>query len=91
MKLIEKMTLIPINLEKFIPKEHNKRLLMMQPPNSSKNPKVGPKMKWWKKKKVGARSLIHNTSEVRRHVRAPEWDMENSQARFQNEVNMHNQ
>jgi hypothetical protein len=32
------------------------------PPNSSRDPKVGLRVKQWKKKKVGARSLIHNTS-----------------------------
>jgi len=30
------------------------------PPNSSRNPKVGPRMKQWKKKRVGVSSLTHN-------------------------------
>jgi hypothetical protein len=59
-EVIEKMTLIPINLPNFIPKEHNKRLVMTQPPNSSRNPKVGPKVKQRKQKRVGAHSLTHN-------------------------------
>jgi hypothetical protein len=31
------------------------------PPNSFRNPNVGPKMKQWKKKIVGAHSLTCNT------------------------------
>jgi hypothetical protein len=30
------------------------------PPNSSKDPKVGPRVKQWKKKRVKARSLTRN-------------------------------
>ncbi len=44
------------------------------PPNSSRDPKVGPKMKEWKKKKIGARSLTHNTSGVGGCDGAPRWD-----------------
>jgi len=32
------------------------------PPNSLRDPNVGPKTKQWKKKKIGAYSLIHGTS-----------------------------
>ncbi len=51
---------------------------------------VGPKMKQQKKKIVGARSLIHNILGVGRHARAPDGIRTNSQARVQNEVNLHN-
>jgi len=34
------------------------------PPNSSRDPKVGPRVKQYKKKKVGACSLTLNTSRV---------------------------
>jgi hypothetical protein len=40
------------------------------PPNSSRDPKVGPKVKQRKKKRVGACSLTHNTLGVRGHVGA---------------------
>jgi hypothetical protein len=41
--------------------------------NSSREPKVGPKMKQQEKNKVGAHFLIH-TLRVGRCVRAPGWD-----------------
>jgi len=44
------------------------------PLNSSRNPKVGPITKQWKKKKVGAHSLICNTLKVGGHVRTSRWD-----------------
>jgi hypothetical protein len=44
------------------------------PLNSSIDPKVGPRTKQRKKKKVGARSLIYNTSEVGGHAKALRWD-----------------
>jgi len=44
------------------------------PPNSSKDQKVGPITKQWKKKRVGAYSVIYNTPRVGRHARAPGWD-----------------
>jgi hypothetical protein len=46
------------------------------PPNSSRDPKVGPKAKQQKKKKkkVRAHSLIRNTSRVKGHVGALGWD-----------------
>ncbi len=44
------------------------------PPNSSKDQKVGPITKQWKKKRVGARSLTCNTPRVGGHARAPGWD-----------------
>ncbi len=47
----------------------------IMPLNSSKDPKVGgPKVKQQKKNKIGARSLIRNTSGVRGHVGALGWD-----------------
>jgi len=45
-----------------------------KPPNFSKGPNVNPKVKQWKKKKVGAHSLACNTSGVRRCVGALGWD-----------------
>jgi len=47
---------------------------MTCPPNSLKDPKVGPKTKQQKKKKVEAHSLTRSTSRVGRHVGAPGWD-----------------
>jgi len=44
------------------------------PPNSLRDPKVGPKAKQWKKNKVGARSLTCNISGVGGRVGAPGWD-----------------
>jgi hypothetical protein len=44
------------------------------PPNSLKDPNVGPKTKQHKKKKVGAHSLTCNTLGVRRHARVLGWD-----------------
>jgi len=43
-------------------------------PNSSIDPKVGPKAKQQKKKKVGAHSLTCNTLGVGGRVGAPGWD-----------------
>ncbi len=61
------------------------------PPNSLKDPKVGPKMKQWKKKKFHAHSLAHSTSGIRRCAGALGGTSANSQARVQNEINLHNQ
>jgi hypothetical protein len=44
------------------------------PPNSSRDPSVGPKTKQRKKKIVGAHSLTYNISGVGGHVGAPRWD-----------------
>jgi len=44
------------------------------PPNSSRDPKVCPRVKQRKKKRIGAHSLIHNTSGVGGHARALRWD-----------------
>jgi hypothetical protein len=44
------------------------------PPNSSRDPKVGPRAKQQKKKKVWACSLTHNTSGVGRCVGVLRWD-----------------
>jgi hypothetical protein len=44
------------------------------PLNFSRDLKVGPKAKQRKKKKVGARSLTHNTLRVGGHARVPRWD-----------------
>jgi hypothetical protein len=41
------------------------------PPNSLRDPNVGPKMKKQKNKKVKARSLARSTFGVGAHVRAP--------------------
>jgi len=40
------------------------------PPNFSGDPKVGPKAKQRKKKRVGARFVIYNTLGIGGHVRA---------------------
>jgi len=53
------------------------------PPNSSRDPKLGPKLKEWKKKKVGAHSLTHSTLGIKRHAKAPRWTRKNSQVRVQ--------
>ncbi len=44
------------------------------PPNSSKDPKVGPKMKQHKKNIIGAHSLTHDTLGVGGCVGALRWD-----------------
>jgi hypothetical protein len=44
------------------------------PPNSLGDPKVGPRMKQQKKKKIGARSLTRNISKVRGCAKALGWD-----------------
>jgi hypothetical protein len=44
------------------------------PPNSLRDPKVGPQAKQQKKKRVGASSLTHSTSGVGGHVGASRWD-----------------
>ncbi len=44
------------------------------PPNSSRDPKVGPRPKQWKKKKIGEHSLTRNTLGVGGRVRALGWD-----------------
>jgi hypothetical protein len=44
------------------------------PPNSSKDPKVCPKAKQQKNKRIGAHSLTHITLRVRGHVGALGWD-----------------
>jgi len=44
------------------------------PPNSSKDPKVGPKMKQQKKKRIGAHSLTRSTLGVGGRVGALGWD-----------------
>jgi len=43
------------------------------PPNSSRDPKVGLRVKQWKKKKVGACSLIRSTLGVGGCVKASRW------------------
>jgi len=55
------------------------------PPNSSRDPKVDSKAKQWKKKRVGARSLTHNTVGLGGHVGTK------SQMKVQNKVNLHSQ
>jgi hypothetical protein len=44
------------------------------PPNSLRDPNVGPRTKHWKKKKYGAHSLICNTSGVGGCVGTTRWD-----------------
>jgi len=44
------------------------------PLNSLKDPKVDPRTKQGKIKKVEAHSLIHNISGVGRHARTLRWD-----------------
>ncbi len=55
------------------------------PPNSSRDPKVDPKAKQWKKKRVGAHSLTHNAVGLGGHVGTK------SQMKVQNKVNLHSQ
>ncbi len=44
------------------------------PTNSSRDPKVGSRVKQQMNKKVGARSLIHNILGIRGRVGASRWD-----------------
>jgi len=53
---------------------HNSLKVGLRHSNSSKDPKVGPKMKQQKKQKVGAHSLTHNTLGVGGCAGAPGWD-----------------
>jgi hypothetical protein len=51
-----------------------KPIFLDLPPNSLRDPNVGPKVKKWKNKRVGARSLTCSTSGIGGHVGAPGWD-----------------
>jgi hypothetical protein len=51
------------------------------PPNTSRDPKVGPKVKQRKKKRVGALSLIRNTLGVGGVLKLWDGTRMNSQAR----------
>jgi len=44
------------------------------PLNSLRNPNVGPRMKQWKNKRIGARSFACNILGVGGHVKALGWD-----------------
>jgi hypothetical protein len=48
--------------------------VVMHPPNSSRDPKVSPKTKQWKKKRVKARSLTCNILGVRGRAQSVGWD-----------------
>jgi hypothetical protein len=47
---------------------------MKHPQTLQKTPKVSPKAKQQKKKRIGACSLIRNTSGVRGHAGTSRWD-----------------
>jgi hypothetical protein len=53
---------------------HSLDSLVDMPPNSLKNPSVGPRAKQRKKKKVGAHSLTCSTSGIGGHAIALGWD-----------------
>jgi len=57
-------------------------------PNSSRDPKVGPRTKQQKKKKVGACSLKLQGQEGMLELQ--DGTRMNSQARIQNKINLHN-
>ncbi len=61
------------------------------PPNFLRDPKVGPKAKQWKKKKVGACFLNHSILKVEGVLELRDGTKTNSQAKVQDEVNLHNQ
>jgi len=61
------------------------KILSDVPPNSLRDPNVSTKVKQHKKKRIGPHSLTCSTFEVRDGTRM------NSQARVQNEINLHNQ
>jgi len=44
------------------------------PPNSLKDPNVGPRAKQWKKERIEARFVICSISRVGAHVGASRWD-----------------
>jgi hypothetical protein len=52
---------------------------------------VGPRAKQQKKKKVGARSLIRSTLEVGGVLDLQDRTRKKSQARVQDDINLHNQ
>jgi hypothetical protein len=61
------------------------------PPNSSRDPKVGLRVKHGKKKRIGARSLIHSTLGVGGLLELYDGTRMNPQVEVQDEVNLHNQ
>jgi hypothetical protein len=72
--------------------KHITRGLNDTPPNSLKDSYVNPKVKTMEGKGVGVRSLAYNTLGVKGAC----WNVGmsirmNSQARIQNEINLHNQ
>ncbi len=60
------------------------------PSNSLKDPKMGPRVKQQKNKRIERHSLICNTSNVQGCVRAPRQDQDDSQTKIQDEINPHN-
>jgi hypothetical protein len=60
------------------------------PSNSFRDPNVGPIMKQWKKK-IETQYLTHNTLKIGECARAQDGTRMNSQARVQNDINLHNQ
>jgi hypothetical protein len=60
------------------------------PSNFSSDPKVGPRGKQQEKKRVGARLLTHNILKVGGMLELWDGIRLNSQARVQDEVNLHN-
>jgi len=60
------------------------------PPNSLRDPNVGPRVKQRKKKKIGACSLIRSTSRVKGMMEFWTGTRMNSQAQVQDEINLHN-
>jgi hypothetical protein len=63
----------------------------MHPQNSSRDPKVGPRAKQRKKKKVRAHSLICSISKVRGVLELRDGTKMNSQTKVQNDINLYNQ
>jgi hypothetical protein len=56
------------------------RTLIDAPPSSLMDSTASPKVKTTEGKRVGARSLARNTSQVEGHVGTPKWDYEEWQA-----------
>lgn len=61
---------------------------MTRPQNFVRDPNVGPRVKQWKKKRIGACSLTCSISGVGGHVKTSN---ELAQERVQDETNLHNQ
>jgi hypothetical protein len=69
---VEKMVRVKKNIENDCLNKRNRHIYT--PPNSFRDPNVGPRMKQQKKKKVKACSIIESTCGIGGHAGVPRWD-----------------